>query len=53
MRKGLKYSNGQAIRASDFEFAIKRGFLATGQGVGFYTDIAGAAALRGASDRRW
>src|SRR6266498_3599140 len=45
LRKGLKYSNGKPIRASDFEFAIKRGFLATGQGVGFYTDIAGAAAF--------
>ena len=44
MRKGLKYSNGAPIKASDFEYAIKRGFLATGQGVGFYTDIAGAAA---------
>ena len=45
MRKGLKYSNGAPIKASDFEYAIKRGFLATGQGVGFYTDIAGAAAF--------
>src|SRR6266550_6178382 len=44
LRKGLKYSNGKPVRASDFEYAIKRGFLATGQGVGFYTDIAGAAA---------
>jgi peptide/nickel transport system substrate-binding protein len=44
LRSGLKYSNGRAIKASDFEYAIKRGFLATGQGVGFYTDIAGAAA---------
>ena len=44
LRSGLKYSNGQAIKASDFEYAIKRGFLATGQGVGFYTDIAGAEA---------
>jgi peptide/nickel transport system substrate-binding protein len=44
LRKGLKYSNGSAVKASDFEWAIKRGFLATGQGVGFYTDIAGAEA---------
>jgi peptide/nickel transport system substrate-binding protein len=44
LRKGLKYSNGAAVKASDFEWAIKRGFLATGQGVGFYTDIAGAKA---------
>jgi hypothetical protein len=34
LRKGLKYSNGAAVKASDFEWAIKRGFLAQGQGVG-------------------
>lgn len=44
LRKGLKYSNGAPVLASDFKWAIKRGFLATGQGVGFYTDIAGAEA---------
>jgi peptide/nickel transport system substrate-binding protein len=42
LRKGLKYSNGKPVRASDFKFAIKREYLSTGQGVGFYTDIAGA-----------
>jgi peptide/nickel transport system substrate-binding protein len=44
LRPGLKYSNGKKLLASDFKWAIKRGFLATGQGVGFYTDIAGAEA---------
>jgi len=44
LRKGLRYSNGKPIRAGDFKYAIKRGFLATGQGVGFYTDIVGAKA---------
>jgi peptide/nickel transport system substrate-binding protein len=44
LRKGLKYSNGKKVKASDFKWAIKRGFLAQGQGVGFYTDIAGAEA---------
>ena len=44
LRPGLKYSNGKKVLASDFKWAIKRGFLATGQGVGFYTDIAGAKA---------
>ena len=44
LRKGLKYSNGKRVLASDFKWAVKRGFLATGQGVGFYTDIAGAEA---------
>ena len=42
MRKGVKYSNGKAVKASDFKYAIKREFLSTGQGVGFYTDIVGA-----------
>jgi len=44
LRKGIRYSNGKRLKASDFKWAIKRGFLATGQGVGFYTDIAGAKA---------
>ena len=44
LRKGVKYSSGKPLKASDFKWAIKRGFLATGQGVGFYTDIAGAEA---------
>ena len=42
LRKGLKYSNGQPVKASDFKSTIKREFLITGQGVGFYTDIVGA-----------
>jgi peptide/nickel transport system substrate-binding protein len=42
LRKGLRYSNGKAVKAADFKWAVKRGFLATGQGVGFYTDIVGA-----------
>ena len=31
LRPGLKYSNGKKVLASDFKWAIKRGFLATGQ----------------------
>src|ERR671923_424655 len=46
LRKGLRYSNGRRVLASDFKWAIKRGFLATGQGVGFYTDIVGAKAYQ-------
>jgi peptide/nickel transport system substrate-binding protein len=45
LRKGVKYSNGKALKASDFKYAIKREFLSTGQGVGFYTDIVGADAF--------
>jgi peptide/nickel transport system substrate-binding protein len=44
LRKGIRYSNGKPLKASDFKWAVKRGFLAQGQGVGFYTDIAGADA---------
>jgi peptide/nickel transport system substrate-binding protein len=42
LRKGLRYSNGRPVRASDFKFAIKREYLSTGQGVGFYEPIVGA-----------
>jgi peptide/nickel transport system substrate-binding protein len=42
LRKGLKYSNGKPVKASDFKYAIKREFLSTGQGVGFYEGIVGA-----------
>jgi peptide/nickel transport system substrate-binding protein len=45
LRKGVRYSNGKAVKASDFKYAIKREFLSTGQGVGFYTDIVGADAF--------
>src|SRR5439155_22136217 len=44
LRKGIRYSYGSALKASDFKWAIKRGFLAQGQGVGFYTEIVGAEA---------
>jgi peptide/nickel transport system substrate-binding protein len=42
LRKGLRYSNGKPVKANDFKYAIKREFLSTGQGVGFYTGIVGA-----------
>ena len=42
LRPGLKYSNGQAVKASDFKYAIKRDFLADSPGVGFFTNIVGA-----------
>jgi peptide/nickel transport system substrate-binding protein len=43
LRKGLRYSNGKPVKASDFKYAIKREYLSTGQGVSFYRGIAGAA----------
>jgi peptide/nickel transport system substrate-binding protein len=42
LRSGLKYSNGTAVKASDFKYAIKRDFLADSPGVGFFTNIVGA-----------
>ena len=42
LRSGLKYSDGTAVKASDFAYAIKRDFLADSPGVGFFTNIVGA-----------
>jgi peptide/nickel transport system substrate-binding protein len=42
LRKGLVYSDGTPVKASDFEYAIKRLFLVSSPGVGFYEDIVGA-----------
>lgn len=42
LRRGLKYSDGTAVRASDFTRAVERIFLVNGGGSPFYTDIVGA-----------
>jgi len=42
LRAGLRYSNGKPVLASDFKSTIKRDFLATSPGVGFYEGIVGA-----------
>jgi peptide/nickel transport system substrate-binding protein len=43
LRRGLRYSNGAAVSASDFKFAVERLFR-IGYGPGyFYDDIVGAA----------
>jgi peptide/nickel transport system substrate-binding protein len=42
LRSGLKYSNGTAVKASDFKYAIKRDFLIDSPGVGFFSNIVGA-----------
>jgi peptide/nickel transport system substrate-binding protein len=41
LRKGLHYSDGQVVRASDFEFAVKRMFRLFSGGFPFFYDIAG------------
>jgi len=42
LQKGLEYSDGTPIKASDFESTIKRLFDINSPGTPFYTDIVGA-----------
>lgn len=42
LRKGLKYSNGEPVKASDFKFAVERMFKTNSGGSSFFTDIVGA-----------
>jgi len=44
LRKGLKYSNGTAVKASDFRYAIERDYKIDSPGVGFFSNIVGADA---------
>ena len=41
LRKGLKYSNGKPIKASDFPATIIRDFNMNSPGIGFYSNIVG------------
>ena len=42
LRKGLKYSDGTPVKASDFKYAIERLFKVNSGGSPFYTKIVGA-----------
>jgi peptide/nickel transport system substrate-binding protein len=42
LRKGLKYSNGEPVKASDFTHALERVFLLNSSGTYFYESIVGA-----------
>ena len=42
LRKGLKYSDGTPVKASDFAASIERDFKVDSPGVGFFGNIAGA-----------
>jgi peptide/nickel transport system substrate-binding protein len=42
LRPGLKYSNGQSVKASDFTYAVERCFRLNSPGSVFYTTIDGA-----------
>jgi peptide/nickel transport system substrate-binding protein len=47
LRKNLKYSNGTAVKASDFKYSIERDFKMDSPGVGFYSDIQGVSGANG------
>jgi peptide/nickel transport system substrate-binding protein len=42
LRKGIKYSDGTAVKASDFKASIERDFKVDSPGVGFFGNIVGA-----------
>jgi peptide/nickel transport system substrate-binding protein len=42
LRKGLRYSDGTPVRASDFGVTIERALAMNSPGTSFYTDIVGA-----------
>jgi peptide/nickel transport system substrate-binding protein len=42
LRAGLKYSNGQPVKASDFKASIERLYKVDSPGVGFFDQIVGA-----------
>jgi peptide/nickel transport system substrate-binding protein len=42
LRKGLKYSDGTPVKASDFTYTVERVFKLNSGGSPFYTDIVGA-----------
>lgn len=42
LRKGLKYSNGKPVEASDFPYSVERMFKLNSPGSPFYTGIVGA-----------
>ena len=43
LRRGLKYSDGAPVRASDFEATIERDYRLDSPGVAFFSNIVGAA----------
>jgi len=47
LRKGLKFSNGETVKASDFKNSIIRDFKLNSPGIGFFSNIAGSAACEG------
>ena len=44
LRKGIKYSNGEPVKASDFKATIIRDFKLNSPGIGFFSNIVGVDA---------
>jgi len=42
LRSGLKYSNGQPVKASDFKATVERDFKLDSPGAGYFYDVVGA-----------
>ena len=42
LRKGLRYSNGNSVKASDFKKTVERDFLLDSLGAGFFRNVRGA-----------
>jgi len=52
LRKGLKYSDGSPVKASDFQYSIERDFKMDSPGVGFYSDIVGVSGSNGFAETK-
>jgi peptide/nickel transport system substrate-binding protein len=52
LRKNLKYSNGKALKASDFRYTIERAFKMDSPGVGFFSDIKGVSGSKGFAETK-
>ena len=52
LRKGLEYSNGKPVKASDFKATIERDFKLDSPGTGYFYNIVGAAEARTAKGGR-
>src|ERR1700751_5124753 len=50
LRKGLKYSNGQPVKASDFKATVERDFKLDSPGAGYFYNIVGADDPRKAAE---
>jgi len=46
LRPGVKYSNGQPVKASDFKTAVERDFTLDSPGAGYFYDIVGAQEMQ-------